>query len=129
MEREKESDLNGGSGEHSKIDLEDVDSWLPEKVQRSLAKMIALQGRGQLRDVSSVYEPSTGSGGIPAEWQDMPLAGKNYHALMQLDLLDVAETISLGDGGDPLEGSSDEDSGVDGEEAGGSEVEAVPHYY
>ena len=44
----------GGDNEgYSKIDLENVDSWLPPEVGISLSKMIAARNRSQLEDANA----------------------------------------------------------------------------
>ena len=56
----------GAERKHSKLDLENVDSWLPPEVAPSLARMIAARNRKQLRDgdAASSYAYDTGARGV-----------------------------------------------------------------
>ncbi len=60
---------------YSKIDLDNIDSWLPHEVALSLARIVSFRNRKQ-------YEAGL-EAGASREWEDMPQVGRNYHA--QLD--------------------------------------------
>jgi hypothetical protein len=111
----RKANLDGGKQNYNKIDLENVDSWLPEDVQRSLAKIIAARGRRRLGEASGVDEPSTGSEAFLPEWEDMPQSGKQYQLMKRLGLLEVGGVDSL--------------TGVEGDEDGKSDGEGAPYYY
>ena len=91
-----DANLNGGKNKYSKIDLDNVDSWLPEEVQRSLARMLAAQGRRQLSEATGVDDGSSDSEGFLSEWGDMPQVGREYHLMDRLGLLEIGEVDSIG---------------------------------
>ena len=129
MEREIANNLSGGEERHSRIDLEDVDSWLPESAQDSLSEIVAARGRRQFAGASGVDVVDTGSESLLAEWRDMPDAGKGYHLLKRLGLLEVSGADwSRGEDG-AVDTLSDEKPVVGEDEEGGAGSTDVPHYY
>ena len=105
-------DLYGGIKKYSKVDLEDVDSWLPPDTALFLAKTIAARGWSQLSEAVS------SNSGDTAEWQEMPKVARDYHGLLEMELLEVSG-VELG-GEVPPEVS---------DESGGAGGESVPFYY
>ena len=82
MKTEK-ANLDRGNEKYSKIDLADVDSWLPPEAALFLSKTIAARGWSQLS------EAVDSNGGDAAEWDDMPKVARDYHLLMELELLET----------------------------------------
>ena len=108
MKTEK-ANLDRGNEKYSKIDLADVDSWLPSEAALFLSKTIAARGWSQLS------EAVDSNGGDAAEWDDMPKVARDYHLLMELELLETDR------GCPPVEKNS--------AEVGRPEGESVPFYY
>lgn len=125
----EKANLDGGKGNYSKIDLDNVDSYMPANVQYFLSKMTAAGCRRELPENSDANEPATVQDALRAEWENMPTVSKQYQEMKRLGLLEIGGLDSLGGGevssGPFLEGQPirrrDEDS-----ERGG---ESVPHYY
>lgn len=108
MNTEK-ANLDAGNEKYSKIDLDDVDSWLPPETVSFLSKVIAARGWSQLS------EAVDSNGGDAAEWGEMPKVARDYHLLLELELLET-HTACL---------PAEEDSA----EGGDLEGESVPFYY
>ena len=72
----------GAERKHSKLDLENVDSWLPPEVAPSLSRMIAARNRKQLRDgdAASSYAYDTGARGV--ERDDPSGSDDDYRTLL-----------------------------------------------
>ena len=121
--------LGGGNENYNKIDLDDVDSWLPPEAALFLSKAIAAQGWSQLEEAVDSGEPALDGDPVSAEWEDMPKTGRDSHILMDLDFLEIGVVDST-DGDDQTPGDSpDGESEVVGEESKDSEGEGVPFYY
>ena len=114
-----ESNRERGNQKYSKVDLDDIDSWLPPDVALSLARMIAHRARKQ----HQASLEADGSG----EWEDMPQVGRDYHAMLASGSLEPEEADV--DGGEleviPLNEGVVEDC----DDAGDSPAEEVPFYY
>ena len=78
-----------GNKKYSKIDLEDVDRWLPPEAQLFLSKAIAASGWSQLAEATDSDDGGSG------EWQEMPKHGQDYHLLKDLGLLEAGGVESL----------------------------------
>ena len=111
MKRSK-ANLSTFDKKHSKIDLDDVDSWLPPEAQLFLSKAIAARGRRQ------VAEAANSDDGDSGEWQEMPKVGKDYHLLKELGLLEVGGVES-----------SENESPEGPDESEDPEGEGVSFYY
>ena len=117
-----ESNKDRANEKYSKIDLEDIDSWLPPEVGQSIARMIASRNRKQC-----------GAGleaGDSVEWEDMPQVGRDYHALLvsnsaSPDPQDDEEPGS----GEPTASRLDEGRVKGQEEPGDSPGDEIPFYY
>ena len=123
------SNLDGGNESYSKIDLNDVDSWLPPEAALFLSKAIAAQGWSQLAEAVDSGEPIEDGDPVSAEWEGMPKMGRDYHIMLDLDFLEIGVVDST-DGDDQTPGDSpDGESEVVREESKDSEGEGVPFYY
>ena len=117
--RAGESNRERDNKKYSKIDLDDIDSWLPPDVAQSLARMIASRNRKQH------------GAGLEAdgarEWKDMPQVGRDYHALLASGSLEPEEANV--DGGELEVSPLNEGVVEDRDDAGDSPAEEVPFYY
>ena len=108
MKTEK-ANLDEGNEKYSKIDLANVDSYMPQKASLFLSRTIS--GRCW----SQIPEAGDSNGANAAEWEGMPKVARDYHLQMELDLLE-SEVVQL-----PVE-----DGPAEGGDAAG---ESVPFYY
>ena len=90
---------SGGDNErYSKIDLEDVDSWLPPEVDRFLARMIAARNRKQLEDGIDEGSCAIDLGALGVEQDDPPPSDGGHRILSGSEplALDFVESSEVG---------------------------------
>lgn len=117
-------DLDGGKKSYSKIDLEDVDSYLPPAAALFLSKALSSRGWGQLREARGLD-----AGEVAAEWEDLPKAAGDYLRSLDSGLLKRGGADSRDESGPVPEDSPDGGSSLIQEESGEIEGEGVPFYY
>ena len=113
------ANLGGDNDRYSNIDLENVESWLPPEVARSLSRMIAVRNRKQLEDSIAASSCAIDLDALDVEREALPAVDGDHHVLSKSEFLtlDCAETSEVG----MSEAVVIPDSQVDGEivEGGG----------
>lgn len=124
---------SGGDNErYSKIDLLDVDSWLPPEVARSLSKMIAARNRKDLEEGIAANSYAYNVDALGVEQDDPPPSDGDHRILSGSEPL-ALEFVESAEVGRPeavvLSGSqTDEEKVDDGGEAEASWGDVIPFF-
>ena len=73
------ANLGGDNEIYSNIDLENVESWLPLEVARSLSRMIAVRNRKQLEDSIAASSCAIDLDALDVEREALPAVDGDHH--------------------------------------------------
>ncbi len=124
---------SGGDNEtYSKIDLADVDSWLPPEVARSLSRMIAARNRKDLEEGIAANSYAYDVDALGVEQDDRPPSDGDHRILSGSEPL-ALEFVESAEVGRPeavvlLDSQADEEKVDDGGEAEASWGDVIPFF-